>query len=235
MGGRIAFITIGLEADVLRLVDQKEDDEDRDKNKSNNRRRERDAPPVSIGEPGRERQQEKLAGGARGAQNPDDQAATRSEPARRHERPQHHRGQARAESDDDAPKQHQMPEPRHDERAKKPDLDQRQGDQDHPFEAVFVDERRRERRHQAEEHDPQRQRDRYLLGAPAEFLGQRNDERAGDAHAAGCSQGEAKDDGDDRPPIMNAGARQPPRQGLSEHAGSLQGATRPAPIVKKTG
>ena len=51
----------------------------------------------------------------------------------------------------------------------------------------------------------------------------------------GGREREAKDDGDDRPAVVDAGARQPPRQGLSEHAGSLQSATRPAPIVKKTG
>ena len=147
----------------------------------------------------------------------------------------HHGGQAGAEADDDAPEQHQMPELRHHERADESDLDQRQGDQHHALEAVFVDQRRRERRHQAEQDDPQRQGDRYLLGAPAEFLGQRNNQRAGDAHAAGGGQRQEKNDGDDRPAVMDAGARQPPRQGLSEHAGSLQGATRPAPIVKKTG
>ena len=65
-----------------------------------------------------------------------------------------------------------MPEPRHDEGADEPDLDQREGDQHHAFETVFVDQRRRERRHQAEQDDSQRKRDRNLLGDPAEFLGQ---------------------------------------------------------------
>ena len=45
-----------------------------------------------------------------------------------------------------------------------------------------------------------------------------------------------KDDRDDRPAVMNAGARQPPRQSLSEHEGSLQALSYPpAPILKKTG
>ena len=235
MGRRIAFVAVGLEADVLRLVHQKEDDEDRDDNESDNRRRERDAPSVSVGEPSGHRQQEELTGGARGAQNPHGEAAARGEPARRHEGSQHHRGQPRAESDDDAPEQHQMPEPRHDEGAKKPDLDQRERDQHHALETVFVDERRGERRHQSEQHDPERERDRDLLGRPAEFLGQGNDERAGDAHAPGRREREAKDDGDDRPAVMDAGARQPHRQGLSEHAGSLQTRYPAAPNVKKTG
>ena len=61
-------------------------------------------------------------------------------------------------------------------------------------------------------------------------------ERAGDAHAAGGGQREEKDDGDDRPAVMDAGALEPPRQGLSEHAGSLRAlSTRPAPIRQKDG
>ena len=67
MGRGVAFVAVGLEADVLRLVDQKEDDEDRDDKESDDRRRERDAPAVAVGEPRGQRQQEELAGGARGA------------------------------------------------------------------------------------------------------------------------------------------------------------------------
>ena len=64
MGRRIASIAIGLEADVLRLVDEKQNDEDRDHNESDNRRRERDAPAVTVGEPRGQRQEEELTGGA---------------------------------------------------------------------------------------------------------------------------------------------------------------------------
>ena len=127
----------------------------------------------------------------------------------------------RAEADDDAPEQNELPEFRHPEGADEPDLDQREGDDHDALEAVFVDQRRRERRHEAEQHNAQSKRDRDLLRAPAEFLGERNDERAGDAHAAGRAQEQQKDDGDGRPAIVNAGALEPPRQSLSEHEGSL--------------
>ena len=236
MGRRVAFVAIGLQADVLWLVDEKENDEERGEQEGDDRRGERDPPAVALGEPRRQR--------ARSRSWPDALEALRIPTARPRRAvnqraatsaPEHHGGQAGAKADNDAPEKHKLPKLGHHKRADEPDLDQRQGDQHHALEAVFVDQRSRERRHQAEEHDPKRERDRYLLGAPAEFLGQRHYQRAGDAHAAGGGQGEEKNDCDDRPAVVDAGARKPPRQGLSEHAGSLQRATRPAPIVKKTG
>ncbi len=222
MGRGVALVAIGLEADVLRLVDQEEDDDQRDHDQGHNWRPERDPPAVAVGEPRRERQQQELAGGAGSAEYADRKSAPRGKPAGCNQSAQHHGGKAGAEADDDAPEQHQMPELRHDESAEKPNLDQPESDQHHAFEAVFVDQRRGKRRHQAEQDNPQRERDRYLLGAPAEFLGQRNDQRAGDAHASGGGEREEEDDRDDRPAVMDAGARQPLRQGLSEHAESLQ-------------
>ena len=56
MGWSIASVAIRLEADILGLVDEKQNDEEGDQYENDNRRRQRDAPAVSIGEPRRERQ-----------------------------------------------------------------------------------------------------------------------------------------------------------------------------------
>src|SRR5271157_569968 len=79
MGWSIASVAIRLEADILRLVDDKQNHEEGDQYENDNRRRQRDAPAVTIGEPRRERQEDELAGRARRAQNPDREAAPRRE------------------------------------------------------------------------------------------------------------------------------------------------------------
>ena len=57
MGRGVALVAVGLEADVLGLVDEKKDDDQRDHQQGDNRRRERDPPAVTVSEPRRQRQQ----------------------------------------------------------------------------------------------------------------------------------------------------------------------------------
>ena len=181
---------------------------------------ERIAPAETLDEPGGERQEDQLSGRRTRGQHAEHEAAPRGEPARRNDRAEHQRRHAGADADDDPPQDDEMPGLGHDKREQQAGDDHRDGDDDDAAHAIALDQGGGERRHQPEQDKADRQRARNLSGVPAEFLGQRQDQRAGHADRAGGGQRGEEGDGDDHPAVMNAIAGKPQRKRVCQHQGA---------------
>jgi hypothetical protein len=113
-----------------------------------------------------------------------------------------------------------VPSLTHDQRQHQADDDHDDRGDDDAAHAVTFDQRSREGRHQAEQHQPDCERARNLRGVPAEFLRQRQNQRAGHADRAGGRQRGEERDGDDDPAIMDPAPGQASGERIGEHEGA---------------
>ncbi len=168
-----------------------------------------DAPAPGVGDHGDDRQEDQLAHGAAGGQQPHHQPAATHEPPGRDGRRQHERHRPRAQADEHAPERHELPARGHEHGQAAARGDERQRRGDDPPDPEPLHESCRERRRQAEQHEVETDGGGQLTPRPAELLLERHHEDAGRGPERGRSeQGDERDRRDEQ--------------------GGVQGAARPA-------
>ena len=158
------------------MVAQEQQDQ-RDHRQRGDGREERRRTPAVLGrQPRHHRQEDQLAGRVAGSQDAADQTAAGDEPAARDRGDERHRHGSGAQPDEQSPAQDQLPRLGHEHGEAASQRDQGQRDGDDPAYAEAVHERGREGRHQAEEHEVERDRGADQSVGPAELLVQRLDQ-----------------------------------------------------------